>query len=86
MSKEAEKEDVRSSQNNTADPSLDAPVKKRRLINGAELVFKKPGDASDDGTDEEGPVPAKQEEEAPTVTENQHRLVETSRITIVEDN
>lgn len=69
-----------------ADPSLDVPVKKRRLINGAELVFKKPGDASDDGTDEEGPVPAEQEEEALSVTEDQRRVVETSRITIVEDN
>ena len=58
-------------------------------MNGAELVFKKPGEASDDSSDdEEGPVPA-QEEEQPTLPETreeQHRVVESNRVTIVEDD
>lgn len=85
MLKETEKEEGRASQN-TVDPSPDTPLKKRRLVNGAELVFKKPVDAIEDGTDdEEGPLPAEQEE-APIVTEGRHhRVAETSRITIVED-
>ena len=59
-------------------------------MNGAELVFKKPGEASDDGSDdEEGPVPAQEAEEQPTLPEKmeeRHSVVETNRVTIVEDD
>lgn len=34
----------------------DAPLKKRRLVNGKELVFRRPGESSDE--EEEGPTPA----------------------------
>lgn len=68
----------------------DVPLKKRRLVNGAELVFKKPGEASDDESDdEEGPVPAQEAEVQPTLhetMEERHRVVETNRVTIVEDD
>lgn len=39
----------------------DAPLKKRRLVNGQELVFKRPGEGSDDedsDVDELGPMPS----------------------------
>lgn len=35
----------------------DAPIKKRRLVNGKELVFKRPGEEGSDGESEEGPSP-----------------------------
>jgi len=43
----------------TAKPSNDAPLKKRRLVNGSELVFRKPGeeDEEDGDGDEVGPQP-----------------------------
>ena len=39
----------------------DAPVKKRRLVNGQELVFRRPGEESDDdedGHEDVGPAPS----------------------------
>lgn len=33
----------------------DAPIKKRRLVNGKELVFRRPGEDSDGGDDDDGP-------------------------------
>jgi len=43
----------------TDKPSNDAPLKKRRLVNGSELVFRKPGEEEDGDGDEEdgGPLP-----------------------------
>ncbi|KIY53944.1 DUF1168-domain-containing protein [Fistulina hepatica ATCC 64428] len=40
----------------------DAPIKKRRLVNGQQLVFKKPGEESDADDDDEsvGPLPPPQ--------------------------
>ncbi len=39
----------------TAKPSNDAPLKKRRLVNGSELVFRKPGEEDEeDGDGDEG--------------------------------
>jgi len=35
----------------------DAPIKKRRLVNGKELVFKRPGEEESEGESEEGPYP-----------------------------
>ncbi|KAH6910405.1 DUF1168-domain-containing protein [Coprinopsis sp. MPI-PUGE-AT-0042] len=68
------------------------PIKKRRLVNGKELVFKRPGEESDseDGEDGEGrgaeddapgPRPPTAVEEPVAV-----KVVETPRITIIEDD
>ncbi|KAF4620840.1 hypothetical protein D9613_000720 [Agrocybe pediades] len=70
---------------------VDLPIKKRRLVNGEELVFKKPtGDDSQDEESEqehhidlpdrrtEEPTPDKEVQAAP--------VVETARITILEDD
>lgn len=40
-----------SSRPDAANTSTDAPLKKRRLINGEELVFRRPGDSSDEEGD-----------------------------------
>ncbi|KAF9529355.1 hypothetical protein CPB83DRAFT_262420 [Crepidotus variabilis] len=69
--------------------SSGAPLKKRRLVNGTELVFKKPGEGSDEDSEGEGPAPAQREEEdeAPTSTvTEQPAVIETARIMIVEDD
>ncbi|GLB37460.1 putative protein of unknown function (DUF1168) [Lyophyllum shimeji] len=39
------------------DAQATAPLKKRRLVNGKELVFRQPGDDSGGEEDEEGPTP-----------------------------
>ncbi|ESK97121.1 duf1168 domain-containing protein [Moniliophthora roreri MCA 2997] len=67
----------------------DAPLKKRRLINGKELVFKRPGE-DDDGEDSGGPQPESTSPDTgsvhPTavvgVPEN---VAEESRVTIHDD-
>ncbi|KAF8659832.1 hypothetical protein AX16_001717 [Volvariella volvacea WC 439] len=45
-------------------PSQDIPIKKRRLVNGKELVFRKPGEEDEEDADsdaeEEGPQPTDQ--------------------------
>jgi hypothetical protein len=83
-SKEADKETNPPAGNSL----LDVPLKKRRLVNGTELVFKKPGEASEEESDDEGPLAPPQEEEATTTAASaeRHPVVETSRITIVEDD
>lgn len=72
--------------------TVDVPLKKRRLVNGAEVVFRKPGEESSD-EDEEGPGPV-----APQVSEDGNIAVEATtdfssvpivdapRITIHEDD
>jgi len=66
-------------------------LKKRRLINGKELVFKKPGDESDEeevdeavGHDEVGPPDAA--EAAQEAPEETPRVAQEQRITIHEDD
>ena len=73
----------------TLDTPSSAPLKKRRLVNGKELVFKRPGEDSDDegaypdnGSTDIGPaVPLQQEPQPAPIP-----VVETPRITIIEDN
>ncbi|EDQ99483.1 uncharacterized protein LACBIDRAFT_180968 [Laccaria bicolor S238N-H82] len=61
----------------------DAPIKKRRLVNGKELVFKRPGEESDDDNDEQQPgpssAPPRSPSPAPPVA-----MAETTKITIHE--
>ncbi|KAH9929536.1 uncharacterized protein BXZ73DRAFT_90390 [Epithele typhae] len=43
----------------SGDKSVDAPFKKRRLVSGKEMVFRRPGEEdSDEEDDDEGPMPA----------------------------
>lgn len=64
----------------------DIPIKKRRLVNGQELVFRRPGEESDDedhnedvGPMPEAPAPQAQEEASSAA------IAEGNRITIHED-
>lgn len=75
----------------TAD-GKEAPIKKRRLVNGKELVFRKPGEDSgdEDSEDEAGPKPvievrttADGNSDGPSETP---RVLDTPRITIHEDD
>ncbi|KAF7323873.1 hypothetical protein MKEN_00608700 [Mycena kentingensis (nom. inval.)] len=73
---------------NTDKGSSDAPLKKRRLVNGTELVFKKPGEGSDDDDEDEvGPQAAAAESEQDiAVSREGPKAVDTApRITIHED-
>ena len=84
-------EDNDSSRPGTEHTSTDLPLKKRRLVNGKELVFRRPGDSSDEDSDAneaatgqpDGSLrpssPALVSKDAPVV-------LETSRITIHEDD
>ncbi|KAK7057133.1 DUF1168-domain-containing protein [Favolaschia claudopus] len=68
--------------------TVDAPIKKRRLVNGQELVFRKPGEESDSEGDEEetvGPPPPPTTTD-PEVQDEEPRISETPRITIHEDD
>lgn len=59
------------------------PLKKRRLVNGKELVFRKPGEETDEDGDEEedGPEPGAREELTPADgDEPVPQLAEPSRI------
>ena len=55
-------------------------------MNGTELVFKKPGEASEEESDGEGPLPLLREEEATAVWTEQRLAGDSTRITIVEDD
>ncbi|KAJ7783235.1 hypothetical protein B0H16DRAFT_1496051 [Mycena metata] len=67
----------------------DAPIKKRRLVNGQELVFRKPGEESDSEDEDEAVGP-----QAPTVPDiaeleipaDMPPVLDTPRITIHEDD
>jgi hypothetical protein len=60
-----------------------APLKKRRMVNGKELVFRKPGEESEDEEDNEaehGPAPAMSEptpivEDAPTASVQPNNII-----------
>lgn len=67
------------------------PLKKRRLVNGQELVFKRPGeDGSDDDGDEEeevGPMPSDSHPSSSTAFDLQSvPVVEARRIIIHEED
>lgn len=70
----------------------EVPIKKRRLVNGKELVFRRPGEDSDDEDDGNGRVPPQRmldskqdekEEEEPTPLP---AVLDTPRIMIHEDD
>jgi len=68
----------------TTNASVDAPIKKRRLVNGKELVFKRPGEGSDGHSEgEEQIVDTPQETDLPL---GKPPVLEPSRITIVEED
>ncbi|TFK44745.1 hypothetical protein BDQ12DRAFT_33860 [Crucibulum laeve] len=83
-------DDGRGSQEDDGEGSsrTDAPIKKRRLVNGKELIFKRPGEVSDDedeaGSDlQPGPSePRKDEADAPEAP----AIIDTQRIIIHEDD
>ncbi|EAU91800.1 hypothetical protein CC1G_04568 [Coprinopsis cinerea okayama7 len=69
------------------DDGSSAPLKKRRLVNGKELVFKRPGEES--GSEDEGEEVGPQAPPQPQVQEPEPApipIVETPRITIIEDD
>ena len=57
--KKKEKAKVATKETSKADPQDDGPIKKRRLVNGKELVFKKKDDRESD-EEEIGPAPNEQ--------------------------
>ncbi|EJD52534.1 DUF1168-domain-containing protein [Auricularia subglabra TFB-10046 SS5] len=66
----------------------DRPVKKRRLVNGEEVVFRSAADASDSEGDDDGPDPALADgvadvQPAPAQPVS---VAETAKITILEDD
>ncbi|KAJ6586977.1 DUF1168-domain-containing protein [Mycena vulgaris] len=68
--------------------SENAPIKKRRLVNGQELVFRKPGDDSD-GEDEDAVGPpsiAGSSMVEPEIPIEMPRILDESRIAIHEDD
>ncbi|KAL0956543.1 hypothetical protein HGRIS_002684 [Hohenbuehelia grisea] len=68
----------------------DAPIKKRRLVSGKELVFKRPGEESDedgDGSDHETHTASAMNHLAvASDSTNLPKVVEEPRITIIEDD
>jgi len=76
-----------------AAPSKDAsdvPLKKRRLVNGQELVFRRPGDESDEGDEDDiGPaLPQVERGDADTETleTSPVPIIDAPRITIYEED
>jgi hypothetical protein len=68
----------------TASTSVEVPIKKRRLVNGKELVFKRPGEGSDD--DSEGEEALADAPQATDLPVGAPLVLESSRITIVEED
>ncbi|KDR75853.1 hypothetical protein GALMADRAFT_226500 [Galerina marginata CBS 339.88] len=71
--------------------SGDLPIKKRRLVNGEELVFKKPTEGIDGDSDDEDRLQSSEhvadsEESVSTSRDETLALAETARITIHEDD
>ncbi|KAF9820312.1 hypothetical protein IEO21_01526 [Rhodonia placenta] len=68
----------------------DVPLKKRRLVNGKELVFKRPGEDSDDDEDDEdvGPGPAESDgrNDTSALDPTPVRIIDTPRIIIHEED
>lgn len=59
----------------------DGPIKKRRLVNGKEMVFKKRDEGSEDEEDEPGPAaPAPKVEEPIPLLPDAKPAVETAKI------
>ena len=68
--------------------STDLPLKKRRLVNGKELIFRRPGDSSDEEPEEAAGQPdSSLRQRSPTlVSKDTPAVLETSKITIQEDD
>lgn len=70
--------------------NTDLPLKKRRLVNGKELIFRRPGDGSDEELDADqeptGQPDGSLRQSSPTLIQDTPAVLETSRITIQEDN
>ena len=71
------------------DGTQEAPLKKRRLVNGKELVFRKPGEESDEeqmdeAVNEVGLPEAPEAQQVPP--EEAPRIAQEQRITIHEDD
>ncbi|KAL1672429.1 hypothetical protein EV122DRAFT_224682 [Schizophyllum commune] len=66
----------------------DAPIKKRRLVNGQALVFKRPGEESDDEDAANEPMPGPSAPEAAPADEvpEAPRVVEENHLVIHEDD
>ncbi|KAH9839537.1 DUF1168-domain-containing protein [Rhodofomes roseus] len=67
----------------------DVPLKKRRLISGKELVFRRPGEESDEEEEDVGPVPAESAADAgddPAKDAAHLPVVDAPRITIHEED
>ena len=84
-------QDIDSSRPGADHTSTDLPLKKRRLVNGKELIFRRPGDNSDEDLDanEEatGQPDSSLRQSSPTlVSKDTPVVLETSRITIQEDD
>jgi len=66
-----------------------APLKKRRLVNGAEIVFRQPGEDSDDGEEEDHRLPSGSLETpaggSTQDTEETYGTADLPKITIHED-
>ena len=84
-------QDIDSSRPSADHTSTDLPLKKRRLVNGKELIFRRPGDGSDEDLDANqeatGQPDGTLRQSSPTlVSKDTPAVIETSRITIQEDN
>ena len=82
-------QDNDSSRSGAEHTSTDLPFKKRRLVNGKELIFRRPGDSSDEDTDEATGQPhSSLRQSSPTlVSKDTPVVLETSsKITIQEDD
>ncbi|KAL1748773.1 hypothetical protein HDZ31DRAFT_28995 [Schizophyllum fasciatum] len=67
----------------------DVPLKKRRLVNGQALVFKRPGEESDnddEANDEVGPGPSAAEDVPADVVTEAPRVIEENHLVIHEDD
>ena len=63
-----------------------APLKKRRLVNGQELVFKKPGEESDEEEDVGPQLPTAEQEGNEELQAIPAAPVVENKITIIEDD
>ena len=83
-------QDNDSSRPNTEHTSTDLPLKKRRLVNGKELVFRRPGDSSDEDLDKDEEATVQHvsslRQSSPTLAKDTPAVLETSKITIQDDD
>jgi hypothetical protein len=91
--RQKKKERAKAGKEKEAEPGAaqDVPLKKRRLVNGAEITFKRPGEESDEEDEDIGPQPtsdqADREESRDAVEHTGNTpLAEAHQIIIHEDN